>query len=335
MKTSNYNLQFNKLCKQLNLGEIIGSPEVLSGGLLHRMYAVHTSQGTFAIKALNPQIMNRKEAKQNFIYSEEIANIAADSLPAAAAKKLNGSFLHEIDGQFYLVFDWRDGRRLQLSEVHDLHCEKIGSLLADIHLIDFSEVDMDKNHIDNLPIIDWNEYLHKGQRSGSEWVELLHECVENLYEWTAAANHATQQLATHQVISHRDLDVKNVLWSMDNPTIIDWESAGYTNPNHDLVETAVYWSENEAGCIEIERFMAFLDGYRRKKGALHADWRLVLLQGFSGKLGWLEYNLRRSLWIECVDEQEQQLGTEQVMSTIQSIRRYAEMIPTLEAWLEM
>jgi hypothetical protein len=64
MKTSDiqYNLQFNKLCDILQLGEIVGVPEAISGGLLHRMYAIETTEGKYAIKALNPQIMLRPVA---------------------------------------------------------------------------------------------------------------------------------------------------------------------------------------------------------------------------------------------------------------------------------
>jgi hypothetical protein len=60
---------------------------------------------------------------------------------------------------------------------------------------------------------------------------------------------------------------------------------------------------------------------------------IVLLNGFLGKLEWLEYNLKRSLCIECTDEQEQQMGTAQVIGTINTIRRYADIISELENWL--
>ncbi|WP_342779070.1 hypothetical protein [Paenibacillus hemerocallicola] len=58
------------------------------------------------------------------------------------------------------------------------------------------------------------------------------------------------------------------------------------------------------------------------------------MNGFSGKLGWLEYSLKRSLRIECTNEEEQQMGTEQVTGTINAIRRYANNISELEKWLK-
>ena len=57
-----------------------------------------------------------------------------------------------------------------------------------------------------------------------------------------------------------------------------------------------------------------------------------MASGFLGKLDWLEYSLKRSLWIDC-KEQEQKAGTDQVTGTIAAIRRYAEMITEIEGWL--
>lgn len=140
-------------------------------------------------------------------------------------------------------------------------------------------------------------------------------------------------LATENVISHGDLEPKNVMWYQENLKIIDWESAGNLNPMHDLIETAIYWSVNDSGSIVKEKFLAFISGYQKRVGILQADWKMILEQGYLSKLSWLEYSLKRSLWIECTDEKEQQMGTSQVLGTIKSIRQYEDMISELEIWL--
>lgn len=333
MSDIQYNLQFEKLCKILQLGEIVGVPEAMSGGLLHRMYGIETTQGKYAMKALNPQIMLRPVAMQNYIKSERIANLAANDMPALPAKKFNGTFMQEIDKQFYLVFDWVDGKSLKPNEINIVHCEKIGVILADIHMTDFSELGIINDGSDHAQLTDWNYYLQKGQENNTEWVNLLLENIDKLNDWNAMANKSAKLLASDMVIGHRDLDPKNVMWKQDNPILIDWESAGYINPMQDLIETAIYWSENETGNIDKERFFAFIGGYKKKYGTLQANWRMVLANGFLGKLGWLEYSLKRSLWIECTDKEDQQMGTAQVTGTINAIRRYADMISELEQWL--
>jgi hypothetical protein len=61
---------------------------------------------------------------------------------------------------------------------------------------------------------------------------------------------------------------------------------------------------------------------------------MILASGFLGKLDWLEYCLKRSLWIDCTDHDEQKAGTEQVAGTILAIKRYAEKINEIEGWLK-
>lgn len=333
MNDIQYNIQFESLCNILQLGMMISAPKPLSGGLLHRMYCLETTKGKYAIKALNPKIMLRPTAMLRYIKSEQIADIAANNIPALPAKKFNGEFIHKIDNQFYIVFNWVDGISLKPYEINTSHCEKIGSILADIHGTDFSELDVAYEYVDNEPLIDWNYYLQKGKESNAAWVKLLHENIDMLYSWNAQTNKSEKLLASDMVISHRDLDPKNVLWNENNPLIIDWESAGCINPMQDLTETAFYWSEDEVGNINKERFMAFVSGYKKSRGMLNANWRAILSSGFSGRLGWLEYNLKRSLMIECTDEEEQQMGTTQVIETVSAIKRYADVISEIENWL--
>lgn len=333
MSDSQYNLQFEKLCAKLRLGEMIGVPEAMSGGLLHRMYTVQTTSGKYAIKALNPQIMRRPEAISNYMNSERIAAIAARQLPVLPAKMFDETILQEVDNQFYLVFDWVEGRSLKSNEIQIQHCIQIGTTLADLHRTDFTQLGfIKKESVDALPI-NWKYYLQKGQADGAEWANLLADTIEKMYEWNSRANHSARLLASDSVISHRDLDSKNVMWSQDNPVLIDWEAAGSIHPMHELTETALYWSEDGMGNISNERFVAFIGAYKKRYGSLHADWGMVLDHGFLGKLGWLEYNLKRSLWIECADEKEQQLGTAQVTGTINALRRYARQISEIEEWL--
>ncbi|RXZ78930.1 aminoglycoside phosphotransferase family protein [Paenibacillaceae bacterium] len=327
------NLHLQKLSDQFMLGKIIGVPEPLSGGLMHRMYGLQTTAGKYAVKALNPEIMRRPAAMQNFITSERIAALAAKSIPALPAKTIHGTAVQEIAGQFYLLFDWLDGRSLKPDEINVVHCRKLGAVLSNLHRTDFSELAISPPCQVEVRLTDWHDYVRRGQENNAEWVNLLLAIIDKLQDWNALGNDAAQRLASDRVISHGDLDSKNVMWHQDQPILIDWESAGFRNPMQDLIETAVYWSEHESGNIDKARFIAFIDGYREGSGRLQANWRVVLENGFSGKLDWLEYNLKRALWMECTDEAEQQLGTAQVIGTIHALERYADQIAEFEQWL--
>lgn len=326
--------QFEKLCNDLMLGEIVELPVAVTGGFMHRMYKLQTTLGTYVVKALNTEIMLRPTAMNNFINSERIANVAVGYVPALPAKVFNGNSIHEVDNQFFLVFDWIDGKVLKLNEIDTIHCQIIGGILSDIHTANFSELALVNNWSSDRQSTNWNYYLEKGQESNAEWTNLLFENINSLQAWNRTAIESTKLLSSEFVISHGDLDPKNVMWNRGNPILIDWESAGYRNPKQDLIETAMYWSENELGKLDKHKFLAFIAGYDKSQRTLQANWSMVLVNGFLGKLDWLEYNLKRSLWIECKDEEEQTMGTSQVIETIHSIRCYADNIVEVEAWLK-
>lgn len=328
-----YNLQFEKLCNKLELGEIITPIEAIPGGLLHKMFAIETSKGKFAVKALNLQIMARPTALNNYIKSERIVSIASNHIPAQSANIYHGAFLQNMDNQFYIVFDWIEGSSLKSHEITKDNCKQIGSILAEIHKTDFSQIGNNDEVFTSMREIDWNFYLNKGRELHSVWVNLLSNNIEQLFVWHDKAERSSKILAAERVFSHRDLEPKNVMWKQEKPIIIDWESAGDINPKHDLIETAVYWSMNESGRIDKDKFIAFVGGYQEQYGIVNADWRIVLELGYHSKLEWLEYSLKRSLQIECTDESEQEMGTKHVIGTINALKEYEEMISILEAWL--
>lgn len=329
-----YILQFDKLCESLNLGEVIREPSAITGGLLHRMFMVETTLGKYAVKALNPQIMARPTALDNYLRSERITNIASYNVPAQPAKTINGEAIQKIENQYYLIFDWIDGCSLKSHEIDKVRCEKMGSIVARLHMTDFTQIEKNNEHFVGTKETDWNSYLIKGEELHSVWVKLLQEKRDQLYSWSGKAKRSSSRMsADEKVIGHGDLEPKNVMWLDDNPIIIDWESAGYVNPMHDLIETAIYWSVEESGSVNKDKFGAFINGYQKQFGIVKADWKMILEYGYVSKLEWLEYNLKRSLWIECSDEQEQQLGTLEVIGTIKTIKQYEAMASVLEEWL--
>lgn len=327
--------EFQKLCHALKLGELQSTPVPVTGGLLHKMYALETATGKYAVKALNPQIMTRPTAVNNYILSERIANYAAKFIPALPAKKFDGESLQRLEDRYYLVFDWTSENSLKHGEIDTTHCEKMGDILAKLHRIDFSALGIETPRFSNSALTDWGFYLEKGEENHAEWTEQMLESMEHLHRWNEAAIESVNGLSSEWVITHGDLDPKNVLWSGHEPILIDWESAGYKNSSLDLLETAVYWSESEKGEIQKEKFSAFIQGYKTAQGRISSDWRLILAGGLLSKLEWLEYSLKRSLWIECTDEEEQKTGTEQVSITLGAIKHYAEFIPKMEEWLEL
>lgn len=329
-----YNVQFVQLCDMLSLGEIKREPKTITGGLMNRMYSIETTKGKFAVKALNPSVMARPEAVKNYIISEHVANVAYKYVPALPAKMFNGNSLIYLEKQYYLIFDWIDGITLKNYETSIEHCKIMGSILAKIHNIDFSNLGLVNEFTGDDTLIDWNYYLTRGKESKATWTKVLTNNIDLLYTWHEKVIKASKIIDLSAVISHGDLEPKNVIWHMNGPIIIDWEAAGYINPQFDLLETAVYWSMNKTGNLNKDRLLSFLEGYKKEGKCFNIDWNIVLDKGFQGKLWWLEYSLKRSLWIDCTDTKEHQMGSEHVIATIEELNNYANIVPTILSWLE-
>lgn len=60
-----------KLCKKFNLGELQCKPTRLTGGFMHKMYSLFTTQGKYAVKLLNPFIMKRETDMSNYRTAED------------------------------------------------------------------------------------------------------------------------------------------------------------------------------------------------------------------------------------------------------------------------
>ncbi|MBY3618332.1 phosphotransferase [Acinetobacter sp. CUI P1] len=338
MGNLNYNLNFEMLCEKYELGHLKNEPEQVTGGLLHRMYRLKTDKALYAVKALNPQIMQRDTAMYNYTLSEKVANMAyQNGINAVPAIVSNGFFMHEVEGQFYLLFPWVEGKALPSGEINLECCKRIGETLAKIHKIDFSTL-LGHHPNENLKAVKastirWNEYALKAKQDGLGWSSLLFDNLNQINHWEQLVASSAEQLLNHMVISHRDLDQKNVLWDEDHiPIIIDWEAAGFIHPTQELIDVALYWSGFESGSMSKDAFCTLIHAYRDHGGESYDNWSEVLNYGFHGKLEWLDYNIRRSLGLESTDDAERDLGTLEVIRSIRGLNDYADFIPKCIEW---
>lgn len=316
-----------KLINHLDLAKLSSSPQQVLGGFLHKMYKVESAKGTYAVKALNPIIMKREKAITNTIFSEKVAKIALrNNIPVVVAYEKDGC-IHDIDGSYFMVFDWVDAKSITQAEVTCYHCKTIGKILAQIHSIDFSQISEEPNCKVNSFIVNWQEYCGMGTDVSIR----IERYRAKLEEWTHLVNQSILKVCTNQVISHRDMDCKNVLWDKnDYPYVIDWESAGYVNPLMELIDVALAWS---GMCVEnpnIDKFKAVVISYMESGGTIDGDITAILNNGYIGKLEWLDYSIKRAIGIERSDEEERKLGREQAVDTLKAILDYEQMIPIIE-----
>lgn len=323
--------QIEKFCKNYGLGTVTGEPRTISGGLLHTMYRVETDLGIFAVKVLNPEIMQRPGALQNMINSEKVSHALCGVVPLVAAKELKGNHVVELDGTWFMAFDWISGASVFAPDITVEHCAKIGCILGKIHAAGVQVEGLTPSE-EVRKVFEWETLLGK-QPAATPCYKELEAYLPELLCLDAETVAALQQLSAHQVISHRDLDPKNVMWQGDQPYLIDWEAAGYVNPYQELAEVLNYWITEADGAYNYEKFKALMKEYAASIDVKSVEWDTVLKCSFDGMLGWLEYNVRRAAGLLGNDEKDRAEGQQQVLGTIAEIKRQKAQLEQLKRWL--
>ena len=307
-------MDFHALCQQLHLGKLTAEPTRLYGGLMHTMYRIATTSGVYAVKCLNPHVMARADAHTNFSAAEEIeGKLERTNLPILPALTIGRRKMQTMDGAFFYVFPYFDGKALGDGDITPDHCAIVGGLLAKLHKTEQKAEPVEREILD----FNWDGF------------GLTAEDKMLLQEMQAAANAAT--LPPHRTICHNDMDPKNLLWNGLECRIIDLECLGYGSPYLELLETALCWAGYESGAVDVDRFAAFVGAYAKAGGDLTADWAAVYAAN-CGRLGWLHYNLLRADGSE--GEENRELGKAEVAKTLACIRGYAKMKEDIVGILE-
>ena len=317
------NKNIEKLVIKTNTGTCIKEINKVSGGLSHRMYKVSTDKGIYAIKELNSGVMKRTEAFSNFIFSEKVAEIVKhNKITAIGAMKVNNDIITKIDDSYYMIFEWLDGRILNADEITEKHCEIIGEILAKIHNIDFTEIEDEKRKNIDLEYFEWNKYCNLAEKHNKVYTNLLKENIDLLYKLNEKSIKALEYANENLIISHTDLDRKNVMWQEYNPFIIDWEASGYINPTIELIQVAWYWSGRDVENIDYNKFRILIKSYKKYyKSNIDKNAEDLVYADIYGGLEWLNYNLKRSLCIENNYEQDEiELAENEVIQSINEVK---------------
>ena len=219
-----------------------GEPVSLNGGFMHKMYKIETEQGTYALKLLNPFVMQRETAMANYTNAEQIeVLLEQQDIRILPALSLGGKKMQEIDGTYFYLFDYFDGNSLKSDEITEYHCREMGKVLAEIHSIDKK---FQNENFSETPI-DWEFYLAEMAKVNRGLYIMMKDCLPVIKDSQNRGNLARKKLPPIVSICHNDMDCKNVLWNGDDYRIIDLECLAYGNPFIELFELALCWSGYE------------------------------------------------------------------------------------------
>ena len=316
---------FDRICAELRLGALTSPPVRLSGGFTHRMFRLDTTTGAYAVKLLNPEIMRRPDAMDNYRTAEHFeALLEQENLPILPAKMIGGRKMQCVDGQYLYVFDYFAGRALQPEEITPFHCARVGETLARIHgTLPLRHPPQSGEPAAEIP---WNELaanlLDPSEMRGEGM--LLQAALPLLEDLTSAARDAARRLSPMEALCHNDMDPKNVLWQGDDFRVIDLECLGFADPRQELIDLAIAWGGEDEAC-----FKAFAEAYRTADGIPLTDASLVH-DSRRNDLDWLAYNARRALFD---DPEERRVAQMQIRATLMKLQADAAARETRLQWL--
>ena len=314
----------NEIIKNLiikcNLGEIIEARKRIEGGLLNKIFKISTTKGNYALKLLNPEVISRKDGKKNIIFTEKVSNIAkSKGIKCISAHEINGELIHSIENKHFLIFDWFEGKPITEEELTLEKCNKIAKELALLHRINFNEIKNDCDIYYELDEINFDFYLSK--INNKEIKKLLNEVKDRFSELDKESIKNMEYIKNNLVISHRDLDLPNILWDKnDEPVIIDWETSGLVNPTLEVIDTAWNWAGGK-DFFDKNKYKSFLDTYVQEGGKLE-DYDKAFKADFKAKLRWFEYNLKRITMFDFLDDEEKKLGEKEVIRSADEIKKF-------------
>ena len=317
----------HQLCELLELGVPRGNPGQVAGGFHHRMWHLNTNSGSFAIKQLADDLDMQDAATVERINATEITarEFSEQGVPALYSLASARQHLQLLDGVGYLVYPWTEAIACNKNGIEKKHALTVAGILARIHNSDISVPEL--RDVPALPltaerVIDLVQLAR--QRNVRE-SQLLEARLDDLLEAVELQAPALSALQQDQVISHGDLDHKNVLWdAAGEPLLIDWESARRLNPTYELLLEALDWGGITAN-FETGPFVTFLEAYLDAGGTIVADQVPAVADAIQGAwVEWLLFNVGRAVGLH--DAQQRAVGLLQVdlsVSTLLRMEKYA------------
>jgi len=317
------------ICMYLNLGTPIKAPLRVYGGLLHTMWRIDINKASYAIKQLSQDInLTDEHVVNNYELSEQVASRFANlGIPAINAIEKSGKHLIIIDGTGFLVYPWVDAQALDQDAISEKHALKIAHVLAKMHYINLDVPGIAQPEFFIYTKEQILKLIAKAQNFNCPFASTLTENQNNIFVANKAYQNSIYTLKNQVVVSHGDLDQKNVLWDKDdNPILIDWEAACKINSTYDIISAAFNWS-GIATHFNAELFLKMINVYQETGGIINTDHLEAAFYGTFSWIGWLVYNIERS----CVSDESEykNLGMEQANKTLNTILRLQVIIPEL------
>ncbi len=320
---------FGNVCERFGLGTVTGRPLVIAGGLSNRLHHIVTDRDEYAVKRMVANA-DSDAFKQNVEASfavERLAHAAGiampEPVPVPGSTEALGRIDHDGTPCWVRVHRWVSATPLGAESIDPVDTEWVGSMLASLHRLPASRVELlpalhaaapERNWREALPLRDERPAPRLDFAAVLDGIDFLEGIVRDGYRQTPARG----------VLSHRDLDAKNVLRDESGTLIvIDWDAAGPVHAQWDAIGVAMDWSGIRESNPSRRRFTTLLDAYVAAGGVLDPLTPASFTGWTEGVLEWFWFNLERTV---ADDPNERRRGRTEVEATARFLPRAASWI---------
>lgn len=313
---------FEDVCASFGLGAIRDTPRPVPGGLSNRLYHVVTDRGEYAIKRMvaNADSPGFQANVESSFAVERRALAAGIAMPVPIPVSGTDTALARVmDGDqasWVRAHEWVFAERVSAAALEPGDVEQIGTIIATLHRLPM-EVAANVAAAGSPPVARvWSAALATHNEDAS-----LVEAIEFL---EAVVRRGAMAPRSRPVLSHRDLDAKNVLRDARGAlVVIDWDAAGPVEPQGDVVAVAMDWSGLREGHLSAPAFEIMLNAYVQAGGHLTPLTGASFAGWAEGVLDWLWFNLER---VRSPEAGERALGQAEIAAT-------AEFLPAAAEWI--
>lgn len=312
---------FDKICQNLNLGNLTNVVEV-NGGLTNKIYKMVTDKGIFAIKIINEgNIKHNSNLLKKIEYSEIIANEALkNGVNAVCAIKFNNKYIQKYEDQYILIYHWCNGKVLLTKELTLEHVKKAAQQLAILHRIKVQQ----NQKLNKYPKINFRKYYDLLKDNDEDWSKSFRDNIDYLCNLYDIVYDNYIKLSNHIAYVHKDLNRKNILWHNEEINIIDWETANIDNPIIDFFNSAWFLTDD----VLPDKYYTFAQAYLEIT-SFNDDINCAAYASIIEECNWLEFSLKRALKIHSQSTYEIKLGMNSISSSLKEIINYYETVPKM------
>lgn len=315
-------VHIEQLCDLLELGTSPGTVSRVSGGFHHRMWRLETQNGCFAVKQLADDMDMNDAATVEQINATEITahEFSCHEIPSLYSLHLDRQHLHLLDGVGYLVYPWTNATACHRNGIEEYHAITVASTLAHMHRSDIQVPEL--RDVPAFPVTAERvvDLVQLARQRNVRYSDILEDRLDDILRIVALHAPALEQLESHQVVSHGDLDHKNILWDeKGEPLLIDWESARRLNPTYELLLEALDWGGITAH-FDARPFTTILRAYIDAGGRIVEDMIPAASDAIQGAwVNWLLYNVGRAVGLK--DTHQRAIGSSQVDLVLSALLR--------------